>query len=291
MSRWPAPELARQVIPMGSARKSFGSDGAAVAVAGGAQTGQYQSWILVTDPHFASQAPRVLDLDAHQWEGRPLAGDEFAADEKTSIPAKCRCHPALPPGTARMMRVNHDHHRRPSDTGGPRTSSPEIRNRKTGGTCRKNGEADSGAAQLGSSCPLTERRSHRPVQERRQRHDCVTQIDGSRRCLATRDGRGSEDPPWCRIRRPTRAARQPPRSPAAGRQPRRSTSNLFKIGSVIGFLVRASAPVAHRRSTHHGQWGAKTRRKLPPADEDLRADRFGTRKPRWFEKAAAPGAS
>ncbi len=39
LSRWPAPESARQVIPMGSARKSFGSDGAAVAVAGGAQAG------------------------------------------------------------------------------------------------------------------------------------------------------------------------------------------------------------------------------------------------------------
>ena len=31
---------------------------------------------------------------------------------KTSIQARCRCHPTLPPGKARTMRVNHDYHRR-----------------------------------------------------------------------------------------------------------------------------------------------------------------------------------
>ena len=36
----------------------------------------------------------------------------ISADEKTSIQARCRCHPTLPPGRARMMRVNHDYHRR-----------------------------------------------------------------------------------------------------------------------------------------------------------------------------------
>jgi len=32
----------------------------------------------------------------------------ISADEKTSIQARCRCHPTLPPGKARMLRVNHD---------------------------------------------------------------------------------------------------------------------------------------------------------------------------------------
>ena len=36
----------------------------------------------------------------------------ISADEKTSIQARCRCHPTLPPGKARTMRVNHDYHRR-----------------------------------------------------------------------------------------------------------------------------------------------------------------------------------
>jgi hypothetical protein len=35
----------------------------------------------------------------------------ISADEKTSIQARCRCHPCLPPGKARMMRVSHDYHR------------------------------------------------------------------------------------------------------------------------------------------------------------------------------------
>ncbi|WP_206061824.1 hypothetical protein [Nonomuraea basaltis] len=35
----------------------------------------------------------------------------ISADEKTSIQARCRCHPTLPPGAARMMRVNHDYDR------------------------------------------------------------------------------------------------------------------------------------------------------------------------------------
>jgi hypothetical protein len=35
----------------------------------------------------------------------------ISADEKTSIQARCRCHPTLPPGKARMLRVNHDYDR------------------------------------------------------------------------------------------------------------------------------------------------------------------------------------
>jgi DDE superfamily endonuclease/Helix-turn-helix domain len=42
-----------------------------------------------------------------------LGAGEFviSADEKTSIQARCRCHPSLPPGQARMMRVEHEYER------------------------------------------------------------------------------------------------------------------------------------------------------------------------------------
>jgi hypothetical protein len=55
----------------------------------------------------------VLDLYARVWEGTPLGPDEYviSSDEKTSIQARCRCHPTLPPGKARTMRVNHDYDR------------------------------------------------------------------------------------------------------------------------------------------------------------------------------------
>jgi len=45
---------------------------------------------------------------------KPLLPDEFviSADEKTSsIQARCRCHPTLPPAVARVMRVEHEYER------------------------------------------------------------------------------------------------------------------------------------------------------------------------------------
>jgi hypothetical protein len=75
---------------------------------------QYQSWIFITDPDFQPKAQRVLDLYQRLWDGKQLGRNDYviSADEKTSIQARCRCHPTLPPGKARMMRVNHDYHRR-----------------------------------------------------------------------------------------------------------------------------------------------------------------------------------
>ncbi|MFJ1733509.1 hypothetical protein [Streptomyces sp. NPDC088254] len=74
---------------------------------------QHRSWIFITDPRFRSKAARVLDLYARTWNGEPLGADEFvvSADEKTSIQARCRCHPTLAPGQARAMRVNHTYGR------------------------------------------------------------------------------------------------------------------------------------------------------------------------------------
>ncbi|MEV0169426.1 hypothetical protein [Nonomuraea fuscirosea] len=55
----------------------------------------------------------MLDLHARRWAALPLGDDEYviSADEKTSIQARCRCHPTLPPGKSRMMRVNHGYDR------------------------------------------------------------------------------------------------------------------------------------------------------------------------------------
>lgn len=74
---------------------------------------QYQSWIFITDPDFRPKAQRVLDLYARTFEGELLGADEYliSADEKTSVQARCRCHPTLAPGQARMMRVNHTYKR------------------------------------------------------------------------------------------------------------------------------------------------------------------------------------
>jgi transposase len=74
---------------------------------------RHQSWIFPRDPDFAGKAGRVLDLYARTWQGEALGPDDYviSADEKTSVQARCRCHPSLPAGLARMMRVNHEYDR------------------------------------------------------------------------------------------------------------------------------------------------------------------------------------
>jgi len=75
---------------------------------------QHHSWIFPRDPNFAAKATVVLDLYQRVFAGQPLGENEYviSADEKTSIQARCRCHPTLPPGRARVMRVEHEYERR-----------------------------------------------------------------------------------------------------------------------------------------------------------------------------------
>jgi DDE superfamily endonuclease len=75
---------------------------------------QYQSWIFITDPDFTAKAHRVLDLYDRTWNGKPLGDNDYviSADEKTSIQARCRCHPTLAAGKSRQLRANHTYARR-----------------------------------------------------------------------------------------------------------------------------------------------------------------------------------
>jgi hypothetical protein len=65
---------------------------------------QHRSWILPRDPDFAAKAGRILDL---------YASSEFviSADEKTSVQARRRKQPTLPPAAGRPMRVEHEYFR------------------------------------------------------------------------------------------------------------------------------------------------------------------------------------
>jgi transposase len=75
---------------------------------------QHRSWIFPRDPDFAAKAGVVLDLYQRVFQAAELDADEYviSADEKTSVQARCRCHPTLPPARARMMRVEHEYERR-----------------------------------------------------------------------------------------------------------------------------------------------------------------------------------
>jgi len=74
---------------------------------------QHRSWIFPRDPDFAAKAGVIVDLYQRLFAGQALDDDEYilSADEKTSIQARCRCHPTLPPAAARMMRVEHEYDR------------------------------------------------------------------------------------------------------------------------------------------------------------------------------------
>jgi hypothetical protein len=112
LSKWSCPDLARELavrchitVPASTIRRWLARDAL--------KPWQHRSWISVRDPQFAVKAARVPDLYAGTWDGRPPGENDYVicADEKTSIQARCRCHPTLPPGKARAMRIEHDYDR------------------------------------------------------------------------------------------------------------------------------------------------------------------------------------
>jgi transposase len=113
LSRWSCPDLAAEITGRGIAPAMSASTVRRILARDALKPWQYRSWLFVRDPQFAVKAGKVLDLYSRIWDGRPLGEEEYviSSDEKTSIQARCRCHPTLPPGTSRTMRVNHEYDR------------------------------------------------------------------------------------------------------------------------------------------------------------------------------------
>ena len=113
LSRWSAPELVVEAVARGVVESISASTVRRWLAGDVLKPWQYRTWIYPRDPDFATKAARALDLYAGVWDGEPLTDHDFVicADEKTSIQARCRCHPTLPPGKARMMRVEHEYDR------------------------------------------------------------------------------------------------------------------------------------------------------------------------------------
>jgi hypothetical protein len=74
---------------------------------------RYKYWIFPRDPYFAEKAGPILDLYTGTWHGQPLGPKDhiLSADEKTSIQARIRCHPALPPGAGQPARIENEYER------------------------------------------------------------------------------------------------------------------------------------------------------------------------------------
>ncbi|MFI2190942.1 IS630 family transposase [Streptomyces sioyaensis] len=113
LARWSCPEPAAELTARGVTDSISASTVRRWLRQDAIRPWQYRSWIFIRDPDFRAKAQRVLDLYACTYEGEPLGADEYviSSDEKTSIQARCRCHPSLAPGQARAMRVNHEYGR------------------------------------------------------------------------------------------------------------------------------------------------------------------------------------
>jgi len=74
---------------------------------------RYKYWIFPRDPQFADKAGPILDLYAGMWQGQRLGPKDYilSADEKTSIQARRRCHPSLPPASRRPAYIENEYER------------------------------------------------------------------------------------------------------------------------------------------------------------------------------------
>lgn len=113
LSRLQVPDIRAEVLRRGIVAEVSGSTIWRWLDADAIRPWTYRSWIFPRDPDFEVKAGRVLDLYGRRFEGKRLRADEFviSADEKTSIQARCRCHPTLAASASRAMRVEHEYKR------------------------------------------------------------------------------------------------------------------------------------------------------------------------------------
>lgn len=114
LSRWSLDELQQHVCGTGLVAQVSGTTLWRWLHEDAIRPWQHRCWIFPRDPQFAWKAGRVLDLYQRQWQGQALQDDEFvlSTDEKTSIQARCRVHPTLPPAPGLPMKVEHEYERK-----------------------------------------------------------------------------------------------------------------------------------------------------------------------------------
>jgi len=113
LSRYSCQDLVREVTQRGIVAKISGRTIWRWLDQDAIRPWQHRSWIFPRDPDFQSKAERVLDLYQGLWEGQALGANDYvlSADEKTSIQARLRLHPSLPPQPKEAMRVEFEYER------------------------------------------------------------------------------------------------------------------------------------------------------------------------------------
>lgn len=145
LSRFSRQDLVREVIRRGLVAQISGTTIWRWLNEDAIRPWQHRSWIFPRDPQFELKAGRVLDLYQGRWKGQALGSDEFviSADEKTSIQARVRLHPTLPPQPRQSMRVEFEYERAGALA---YLAAWDVRRAKIFGRC----EATTGIAPFGS---------------------------------------------------------------------------------------------------------------------------------------------
>jgi len=113
LSRYSRQDLVREVTRRGIVAKISGRTIWRWLDEDAIRPWQHRSWIFPRDPNFQTKAERVLDLYQGLWESQALGANDYviSADEKTSIQARIRLHPTLPPQPKEAMRVEFEYER------------------------------------------------------------------------------------------------------------------------------------------------------------------------------------
>jgi hypothetical protein len=112
-TRWSLAELRREAVAQGLVAQISGTTLWRWLSHDALRPWRHRCWIFPRDPAFAIKAGRILDLYQRRWENKALGPRDYVlcADEKTSIQARRRKHPSLPPGPGRPIYVEHEYAR------------------------------------------------------------------------------------------------------------------------------------------------------------------------------------
>jgi DDE superfamily endonuclease len=107
-------EIARQAIQRGIVASISGATVWRWLSADAIRPWCYRSWIWPRDPDFEQKAGLILDLYHGSWGGKPLETNDYVicTDEKTSIQARHRLMPTVPPMPGRPGRLEHEYERK-----------------------------------------------------------------------------------------------------------------------------------------------------------------------------------
>ena len=113
LARWSLAELRREAVAQGLVAQISGTTLWRWLSHDALRPWRHRCWIFPRDPAFAIKAGRILDLYQRRWENKALGPRDYVlcADEKTSIQARRRKHPSLPPGPGRPIYVEHEYAR------------------------------------------------------------------------------------------------------------------------------------------------------------------------------------